>query len=47
MAPGWPLTDAHANPIEPSVAGGARIATAIAALLREHDVSSGRTRIFF
>jgi hypothetical protein len=29
------------------VAGGARIATVIAALVREDDVSSGRTRIFF
>ncbi len=33
----------YANPIEPSVAGGAKIAAAIVTLVREHDFASGRT----
>ena len=35
-----------ANPIEPSVQGGGKIATAIAALLSEHDASTGRSVVF-
>jgi hypothetical protein len=33
----------YANPLEPSVAGGAKIAAAIAALGREYDFRRGRT----
>jgi len=36
----------YANPIEPSVKGGEKIATAIATLLREHDFASSRTEVF-
>ncbi|HEX3036107.1 MAG TPA: SGNH/GDSL hydrolase family protein [Thermodesulfobacteriota bacterium] len=36
----------YANPIEPSVAGGAKIAKAITKLLHEHDFNSPRTQIF-
>jgi lysophospholipase L1-like esterase len=35
-----------ANPIEPSVQGGGKIATAIAALLSEHDFSARRSVVF-
>jgi lysophospholipase L1-like esterase len=35
-----------ANPIEPSVQGGSKIATAIAALMSEHDFSSRRSVVF-
>jgi hypothetical protein len=35
-----------ANPIEPSVQGGGKIATAIAALVSEHDFSSRRSVVF-
>ncbi|WP_034658089.1 SGNH/GDSL hydrolase family protein [Chelativorans sp. J32] len=35
-----------ANPIEPSVRGGAKIASAIAALIAEHDFSGRRTEVF-
>jgi hypothetical protein len=35
-----------ANPIEPSVQGGGKIATAIAALLSEHDFSRRRSVVF-
>ncbi|HJT14193.1 MAG TPA: SGNH/GDSL hydrolase family protein [Dongiaceae bacterium] len=35
-----------ANPIEPSVQGGGKIATAIAALLSEHDFSAPRSVVF-
>lgn len=37
----------YANPIEPSVQGGAKIAAAIASLIREHDFSRQRTEVFF
>lgn len=36
----------YANPIEPSVVGGEKIAGAIAALIREHDFASGRSAVF-
>jgi lysophospholipase L1-like esterase len=36
----------YANPIEPSVSGGAKIAAAITALVREHDFASGRTSVY-
>jgi lysophospholipase L1-like esterase len=36
----------YANPIEPSVVGGEKIAAAIATLLREHDFTKGRTAVF-
>jgi hypothetical protein len=36
----------YANPIEPSAKGGAKIAAAIARLLREHDFRKGRTEVF-
>jgi hypothetical protein len=35
-----------ANPIEPSVRGGAKIATAIAALAAEHDFARHRSEVF-
>lgn len=35
-----------ANPIEPSVQGGAKIATAIASLVTQHDFGSGRSQVF-
>ena len=35
-----------ANPIEPSVQGGAKIASAIASLLSQHDFSRGRSEVF-
>ncbi len=35
-----------ANPIEPSVQGGGKIATAIAALLLEHEFSARRSVVF-
>jgi hypothetical protein len=35
-----------ANPIEPSVRGGAKIATAIAALVAEHDFVRRRSEVF-
>jgi lysophospholipase L1-like esterase len=35
-----------ANPIEPSVQGGAKIATAIASLVTQHDFGSGRSQLF-
>ena len=37
---------AYANPIEPSAAGGAKIAEAIARVVAEHDFSRGRTEVF-
>ena len=36
----------YANPIEPSVAGGAKIAGAIVRLLSEHDFGKRRTQVF-
>lgn len=36
----------YANPIEPSVAGGAKIASAIAGYVRACDSRAGRTRVF-
>jgi lysophospholipase L1-like esterase len=36
----------YANPIEPSVEGGAKIATAIAKLVQEHDFTQGRSAVF-
>lgn len=36
----------YANPIEPSVQGGQKIATAIAALVTRHDFQSHRTEVF-
>ena len=36
----------YANPIEPSAEGGAKIAAAIARLLREHDFGRRRTEVF-
>jgi lysophospholipase L1-like esterase len=36
----------YANPIEPSAAGGAKIAAAIATVVAEHDFSRGRTEVF-
>ncbi|HSE83871.1 MAG TPA: SGNH/GDSL hydrolase family protein [Thermodesulfobacteriota bacterium] len=36
----------YANPIEPSAAGGAKIARAISKLLSEYDFNSRRTQIF-
>jgi hypothetical protein len=36
----------YANPIEPSVAGGAKIAGAIARAIREYDFACGQTRVF-
>ncbi|MBI2486207.1 MAG: SGNH/GDSL hydrolase family protein [Deltaproteobacteria bacterium] len=36
----------YANPIEPSVAGGAKIVEAIAKLLLEHDFNNRRTQVF-
>jgi hypothetical protein len=41
-----PQDDDYANPIEPSVKGGRKIADAILALLQHHDFSSGRSQIF-
>jgi hypothetical protein len=44
-----PICDAdadYANPIEPSVAGGAKIAGAISALVQEQDFGSRRTRVY-
>jgi hypothetical protein len=35
-----------ANPIEPSVQGGAKIAAAIAAVAMQHDFSRSRSAIF-
>jgi hypothetical protein len=35
-----------ANPIEPSVAGGAKIAGAIVQTIREYDFARGRTQVF-
>lgn len=35
-----------ANPIEPSVQGGAKIATAIASLVTQHDFRLGRSQVF-
>ncbi len=39
------VTD-YANEIEPSVAGGAKIAAAIAKLVRQHDFAQQRTEVF-
>jgi hypothetical protein len=36
----------YANPIEPSVVGGAKIAAAIARAVREHGFIRGRTQVF-
>lgn len=36
----------YANPIEPSSAGGQKIARAIASLLAEHDFARGRPQVF-
>jgi lysophospholipase L1-like esterase len=36
----------YANPIEPSVVGGQKIARAIATLVQEHDFVRGRTEVF-
>jgi GDSL-like Lipase/Acylhydrolase family len=36
----------YANPIEPSVVGGAKIAAAIARAVREHEFTRGRTQVF-
>ena len=36
----------YANPIEPSVRGGAKIAGAIARLITEHDFSRHRSEVF-
>jgi lysophospholipase L1-like esterase len=36
----------YANPIEPSVVGGEKIARAIATLVQEHDFVRGRTEVF-
>ncbi len=36
----------YANAIEPSVAGGAKIASVIARAVREHDFRRGRTEVF-
>jgi hypothetical protein len=36
----------YANPIEPSEAGGAKIARAIVRLVSEHDFRRGRTQVF-
>lgn len=36
----------YANPIEPSEAGGRKIAAAIVRLVSEHDFHSGRTQAF-
>jgi lysophospholipase L1-like esterase len=36
----------YANPIEPSVVGGEKIARAIATLVQEHDFVKGRTEVF-
>jgi hypothetical protein len=55
FARGLPLIDLRlicnedadfANPIEPSVQGGAKIASAIAALLAEHDFARPRSGVF-
>jgi hypothetical protein len=35
-----------ANPIEPSVQGGAKIATAVAAVAVQHDFSRSRSAVF-
>ena len=36
----------YANPIEPSVQGGAKIARAVARLVTEHDFERGRTQVY-
>jgi hypothetical protein len=36
----------YANPIEPSSAGGEKIARAIARLVAEHDFASGKTAVY-
>jgi lysophospholipase L1-like esterase len=36
----------YANPIEPSVVGGEKIARAIATLVQEYDFAKGRTEVF-
>lgn len=36
----------YANEIEPSVAGGEKITTAILKLIKEHDFAKGRTEVF-
>ena len=36
----------YANPIEPSAKGGAKIAAAVARLVREHDFGKGRAEVF-
>jgi hypothetical protein len=36
----------YANPIEPSVVGGAKIAAAIARAVREPECTRGRTHVF-
>lgn len=55
FAAGLPLLDLrliceddtdYANPIEPSDAGGKKIATAISRMLREHSFERGRTEVF-
>jgi hypothetical protein len=55
FAAGFPLIDLRlvcdrdedfANPIEPSVKGGAKIAAAILSLVAEHDFAKGRTAVF-
>jgi lysophospholipase L1-like esterase len=38
--------DDYANPIEPSEAGGAKIARAVVRLVSEHDFARGRTEVF-
>lgn len=37
----------YANDIEPSSQGGAKIATVIAQVVREHDFGAGRTNVYF
>jgi lysophospholipase L1-like esterase len=37
----------YANPVEPSVAGGAKLADAICRLFRDHDFSTPQARIYF
>lgn len=52
---GWPVLDFrlicdddrdYANPIEPSVCGGDKIAATIARLVRDHDFSRRRTEVY-
>lgn len=37
----------YANPIEPSVAGGRKIAKTIVQVINEHDFETGKTSVFF